>query len=147
MALRDVLGLGKPAKPDLDGLDALTAAAPELRAVGLRATGVGSLCVKQVEGGTIDGNDKFEKSTDEFGFAWLTRRTDSDDVAGLIADLHELAAAGEEAGFGGSLVCALVPFDDGRGSKVAMIYRFGRGTWYPFVPSGPGQRDNERELD
>ena len=27
-----------------------------------------------------------------------------------------------------------------------LIYNFKRGAFYPFVPAGPQQRDNEREL-
>lgn len=137
----------KPAKPLLDGLTTLPAAAAALRDAGLRPTGVGAVCVKPVEGGVVSGSASFEMTTDEFGYHWLTCRTSPDDLTRLVDELHRLVVAGEEAGFGPSLLCALVPFSDGDAPNVGLIYRFSRGTWYPFVPIGKDQRDNVRELD
>lgn len=136
----------KPPKPFLGGLTTLPAAAAALREAGLRPTGVGSICVKPIEGGVVSGSANFEMSTDEYGHNWLTRRTSPDDVAGLTDDLHELVVAGDAAGFGSALLCALVPFTDGS-TTIALIYRFSRGTWYPFAPTGNEQRDNVRELE
>lgn len=148
MGLRSaLLGLGRPAKPDLEGLGALTTAAPALLAAGLGPTGAGSICVKPVAEGTVDGSAKFEKSTDSYGYTWLTRRTSTADLPTLLADLHELGVGGEAAGFGGALLCALVPFSDANGSTVGLVYRFSRGSWYPFVPTGEQQRDSRRELE
>lgn len=141
-----LFGRTKTAKPYLGGLTTLPAAATALREAGLRPTGVGSVCVKPIEGGVVSGSENFEMSNDEYGHNWLTRRTSPDDITGLTDDLHDLVVAGDEAGFGSALLCALVPFTDGT-STVGLIYRFTRGTWYPFVPVGEGQRDNVRELD
>jgi hypothetical protein len=148
MGLLDSLrGRNKAPQPYLDGLQALPAAAATLRAGGLKPTGVGSVCVRPVEDGQVGGSEKFELSTDEFGFHWLTRRTTPENVSGLVGDIHQLVADAEAAGFGPSLLCALVTFSDGRNPTVGLIYRFSRGTWYPFAPTGKDQRDNVRELE
>lgn len=145
--LDSVLGRGKAAPPDLEGLRSLPAAAATLRAAGLRPTGVGTICVKPVDGGTIDGSEKFVKTTDEYGYTWLTCRTSPDDISRLVDDLHELGVAGDDAGFGPALLCALVTFSDGRTPNIGLVYRYKRGAWYPFAPTGIEQRDNARELE
>lgn len=140
-----LLNRSKQAKPLLDGLTMLPAAAGALREAGLRSTGVGAVCVRPVEGGSVGGSDRFELSTDEFGYTWLTGRFAADDLTRLVEELHALVVSADEAGFGPSLLCALIPFSDGT-STVGLIYRFRHGTWYPFVPTGKDQRDNAREL-
>jgi hypothetical protein len=142
-----LLSRSKPAKPFLDGLTTLPAAATALRAMGLRPTGTAAVCVRPVEGGVVSGSASFEMSTDEFGYHWLIGRFSPDDVNRLVQEVHQLVVAGEEAGFGQSLLCALVPFSDGRKPTVGLVYRFKHGTWYPFAPSGPQERDNARELE
>jgi hypothetical protein len=142
-----LLGRTKVAKPYLDGLTTLPMLAAALRNAGLRPTGAASVCVKPLEGGVVSGSADFDMSSDEFGFTWLTRRTTSDDAGRLADDLHRLVVAGDEAGFGSALLCAVVPFSDGRKPTVALIYRFTRGTWYPFAPIDTDQRDNVRELE
>jgi hypothetical protein len=142
-----LLSRSKPAKPYLNGLTTLPAAAAALREAGLRPTGVAAVCVKPIDGGVVSGSEKFAMSTDEYGHNWLTRRTSPDDVQRLTDDVHELVVAGEEAGFGSALLCVLVPFTGAGKPDFALIYRFSRGTWYPFAPVGADQRDNARELE
>jgi hypothetical protein len=164
MGLLDtLLGRTKPVKPNLDDLFALPTAAVTLQAAGnLRPTGVGSVCVKPAEGGgfagledqidallsvnTADGQRRFDRSTDLFGFTWLTRNGSADDVAGLVTELHGANASLDEAGFGPALLCTLVAFTDGEHPPVGLVYLYKRGTWYPFAPTGPSRRDNAREL-
>jgi hypothetical protein len=164
MGLLDtILGRTKPAKPDLDALFALPSAAVTLQAAGgLRPTGSGSVCVKAAEGGafeglrteveqllavdTPDGQRKYDETTDDYGFTWLTRRTSPDDVSGLVTDLHAVNSTLDGAGFGPALLCTLVGFKDDNNPTVGMVYLYKRGTWYPFVPVGPNRRDNAREL-
>jgi hypothetical protein len=164
MGLLDtILGRTKPAKADLDELFSLPSAAVTLQAAGgLVSTGVGSVCVKAAEGAAFaglqdevdallavdaeDGQHKYEQTKDSFGFTWLTRRTSSDDVSGLITDLHAINATLDAAGFGAALLCTLVGFSDGQQPAVGLVYLYKRGTWYPFVPTGPNRRDNQREL-
>jgi hypothetical protein len=164
MGLLDtLLGRTKPVKPNLDDLFALPTAAVTLQAAGeLRPTGVGSVCVKPTEGGgfagledqidqllsvnTADGQRRFDRSTDSFGFTWLTRNGSPDDVSGLVTELHGANASLDEAGFGPALLCTLVAFTDGEHPPVGLVYLYKRGTWYPFAPTGPNRRDNAREL-
>jgi hypothetical protein len=164
MGLLDtLLGRTKPVKPNLDDLFALPTAAVTLQAAGeLRPTGVGSVCVKPTEGGGFagledqidqllsvdptDGQQRFDRTTDSFGFTWLTRRTSPDDVSGLVTELHGANASLDSAGFGPALLCTLVAFTDGEHPPVGLVYLYKRGTWYPFAPTGPNLRDNAREL-
>jgi hypothetical protein len=167
MGLLDtILGRTKPVKPDLDELFALPSAAVTLEAgMGLKPTGVGSVCVKPAEGGGFAGlreqidqllaadNDKYTEEKDSFGFSWITRHGDPADLPDLVSDLHSINASLSDAGFGPALLCTLVvfkptqptPAGDG-GSPVGLVYLYKRGTWYPFVPTGKETRDNAREL-
>jgi hypothetical protein len=163
MGLLDtILGRSKPVKPDLDELFALPSAAITLEAgLDLVPTGIGSVCVKPAEGGGFAGlreqidqllaadNDKYESSTDSFGFTWLTRHGDPADLQDLVADLHTVNASLADAGFGPALLCTLVVFRARTahgGRPVGLVYLYKRGTWYPFVPTGTESRDNAQEL-
>jgi hypothetical protein len=164
MGLLDtILGRSPQAKPDLDALFALPSAAVTLQAAAnLRPTGVGSVCVKAAEGHAFegladqieqllavdadDGNRKYEESTDDFGFRWLTRRTSPDDLSGLVTDLHAVNSTLDGAGFGPALLCTLVAITDGEAPTLGLVYLYKRGTWYPFAPTGKDKRDNSREL-
>jgi len=163
MGLLDTfLGRSKPVKPDLDALFALPSAAVTLQAAAnLRPTGAGSVCVKAAEGGAFEGlqgeidellavdtggTSKYDKTTDTYGFTWLTRRTSPEDISGLITDLHAVNSTLDGAGFGPALLCTLVAFSDGKSPTFGLVYLYKRGTWYPFAPNGPTTRDNSREL-
>ena len=160
MGLLDtILGRSKPVKPDLDALFALPSAAVTLQAsLGLRPTGVGSVCVKPAEGGGYAGlrqqidellaadNDKYDETKDSFGFSWITRSGSPDDLPDLVTDLHAVNSSLADAGFGPALLCTLVVFNDGSSPAIGLVYLYKRGTWYPFAPTGPDKRDNSREL-
>jgi hypothetical protein len=165
MGLLDtILGRTKPAKPDLDDLFALPSAAVTLEAgMGLKATGIGSVCVKPAEGGGFAGlreqiqqlldadADKYTEVTDSFGFSWITRTGEGGDLSDLVADLHAVNASLADAGFGPALLCTLATFtgsaaSEGGAAPVGLVYLYKRGTWYPFVPTGKDKRDNAREL-
>ena len=49
-------------------------------------------------------------------------------------------------GFGPQLLCSLVPFQDPRGTRMALIYLYKRGTFYPFAPQADERRDSVVEL-
>lgn len=160
MGLLDtIIGRSKRVKPNLDALFAMPSAAVGLEAsLGLKPTGVGSVCVKPVEGAGFAGlreqidellkadNDKYDESKDSFGYSWITRRGSADDMSDLVTDLHAVNSSLQDAGFGPALLVTVVVFSDGHSSPVALVYLYKRGTWYPFVPVGPDQRDNTREL-
>jgi hypothetical protein len=158
--LDSLLGRSKPAKPDLDQLFALPSAALTLESgAGFRPTGLGSVCYKAVEGGGFaqleqdvqalldaDGGPQVEQSTDSYGFTWLLMRHDPADVAGLVTDLHAVNSSLENAGFGPSLLCSLVSFRDGAGRRLALVYLYKRGAFYPFAPLDGERRDTALEL-
>ncbi len=160
MGLLDtILGRTKPVKPDLDALFALPSAAVTLDAsLGLKPTGVGSVCVKPAEGGGFAGlreqidqllaadNDKYDETKDSFGFSWITRSGSGDDLSDLVTDLHAVNSSLADAGFGPALLCTMVVFRDASAPPIGLVYLYKRGTWYPFAPTGADQRDNSREL-
>ena len=148
MGFLDALfGRSKPAKPDLDQLFAVPSAAITLDVVaGFTPTGVGAVCFKALEGGSFarletdiaalldaDGGPAVQRSRDEFGFTWLVVRGDPTDVAGLVTDLHAINSTLENDGYGPALLCSLVTFADASGRRLALVYLYKRGTFYPFA--------------
>ena len=51
-----------------------------------------------------------------------------------------------DGGFGPQLLCTLVGFRDDAGRRLAIVYLFKRGTFYPFAPLDGERRDNALEL-
>jgi hypothetical protein len=162
--LDTLLGRSKPVKPDLDRLFALPTAAVTLEAAaGFAPTGLGSVCFRAAEGGAfarlqsdvqelLDANEgpRVELSNDSYGYTWLLARHSPDDLPALVTDLHAVNASLESAGFGPHLLCSLAGFrgpePDGR--RLALVYLYKRGTFYPFapLPGGVERRDNALEL-
>ncbi|MFC4591134.1 PspA-associated protein PspAB [Sphaerisporangium corydalis] len=155
--LDSLLGRTKPVKPNLDTLFALPSAAVTLEAAtGFVPTGLGSVCFRAAEGGAFAllerditallGDAEVEQSSDSFGYTWLVVHRPPDDVSDLVTDLHGVNSSLEAAGFGPSLLCSLVTFADPSGRRLAVVYLYKQGTFFPFVPL-PGQhRDNALEL-
>ena len=151
-------GRTKPKAPQLDALFALPAAAVTLQtSADFTMTGRGAVCFRPAEGpafaqtlsdvvALLDNDDDpdVEQITDEFGFTWLLAR--QDDVGALVTDLHAVTTSLEAQGFGHAMLCALVSFTDPSGRRLAVVYLYKQGTFYPFAPTGPQQRDNVLEL-
>ncbi|MGV9349407.1 PspA-associated protein PspAB [Streptomyces spiralis] len=171
MGLLDILlGRTKPAPPDLDQLFGLPSAAVTLEAAaGLRPTGQGAVCFATVEGAAFEQTHRevqalldadtdrtgppVELSKDPYGYSWLVSRRAPDQLPELVNDLHAVNSAMEVNGFGPQLLCSLVGFADGEaaggtGRRLALVYLYKRGTFYPFapLPDRPHQRDNALEL-
>ena len=160
-----VLGRTKPAKADLDDLFALPSAALTLQAgLDFAPTGLGSVCFKAAEGAAfartqtdvqqlLDSSSagsapKVELSKDSFGYTWLLVRHDPADVPGLVTDLHAVNSGLQDAGFGPQLLCSLISFAHADGRRLALVYLYKRGTFYPFAPLGTDQsRDNALEIE
>lgn len=160
-----VLGRTKPVKADLDDLFALPSAALTLQAgLDFAPTGLGSVCFKAAEGAAfartqtdvqqlLDSSSagsapKVELSKDSFGYTWLLVRHDPADVPGLVTDLHAVNSGLQDAGFGPQLLCSLISFAHADGRRLALVYLYKRGTFYPFVPLGGDQRrDNALEIE
>ncbi len=153
-----ITGRTKPKTAQLDALFSLPAAAITLEtAAGFTMTGRGAICFRAAEGpafsqtlsevvALLDNDDDpdVEITTDSFGFTWLLAR--QEDMGELVTDLHAVTTSLELQGFGPSILCALVSFTDLSGRSLALVYLSKQGTFYPFTPTGPQQRDNVLEL-
>ncbi|MFD0775329.1 hypothetical protein ACFQZ2_15450 [Streptomonospora algeriensis] len=165
--LRALLGRSKPAQPDLDALFGLPSAAITLQATaGLRPTGTGSVAFRAPEGRAFGelqqsvtellnagSGPRVEATADEYGYTWLVLEAPAQPadpstggLSELVTDIHAVNSSLEANGYGPSLLCSLVAFaaDDGR--RVALVYLYKRGTFYPFAPLPGQRRDNALEL-
>lgn len=157
--LDKVMGRSRPVGANLDQMFAIPDAAITLEsALGLQPTGLGSVSFRLAEGGAsaavaddvqalldADNGPKVERSKDAFGYTWLLVRHDPRDVSALVTDLHAINSTLEGNGFGPTLLCSLVSFSQ-PGRRVALVYLYKRGSFYPFVPVGDNQRDSALEL-
>lgn len=153
-----LLGRTRPVRPDLDALFALPSAAVTLEAAtGLRPTGAGAVCFKGAEGGAFARmlgeaqalSGPVRETRDAFGYTWLLRSGAPDDLSALVTDLHAVNSELEAGGFGPSLLCSLLAFAgtvEGTPRRLALVYLYKRGTFYPFAPTGPERRDTAFEL-
>ncbi|MFE5888857.1 hypothetical protein [Streptomyces sp. NPDC056468] len=166
MGLLDILlGRTKPVAPDLDQLFGLPSAAITLEAAaGFRPTGSGAVCFATVEGAVFEQTHRevqalldadaeregrpVQLTRDGYGYSWLVSRRAPEQLPELVNDLHAVNSAMEVNGFGPQLLCSLAGFEDDRGRRLALVYLYKRGTFYPFAPL-PGaaeRRDNPLEL-
>ena len=155
-----LLGRSQPKAPDLDALFSVPQAALTLEAgAGFQPTGVGSVCYRENEGAAFanvqadvqqlldaDGGKPVERTSDGFGFTWLTCRQDPGSVTDLVTELHAVNRSLEEQGFGPSLLCSVVGFTDASGRPLGLVYLYKRGSFYPFAPLSGERRDNSLEL-
>ncbi|MFJ3805051.1 hypothetical protein ACIPWE_01560 [Streptomyces sp. NPDC090073] len=166
MGLLDILlGRTKPVAPDLDQLFALPSVAVTLQAAaGFTPTGHGAVCFATVEGAAFEQTHRevqalldadadrsgppVELRQDDYGYSWLVSRRAPDQLPQLVNDLHAVNSSMEVNGFGPQLLCSLAGFTDDAGRRLALVYLYKRGTFYPFAPlSGTAQRrDNALEL-
>jgi len=162
--LDTLLGRTKPVQPKLDDLFALPSAAVTLEAgAGFTPTGSGSVCFRPVEGRSFadvqkdvtellnmssgtDGGLPVEVSKDDYGFTWVVDSRMSSEIDALVTDLHAVNSALVDNGFGPQLLCTMVAFRDAQERRLALIYLFKRGTFYPFAPLVGEKRDNALEL-
>lgn len=157
-----LLGRTKPKKPNLDDLFALPDAAITLQAATrFTPTGSGSVSYRAVEGSAFstmqddikdllsrEPGTKITPSVDPYGFSWLVVEHESPDASGLVTDLHAVNTSLESQGFGPMLLCSLMYFTNPKGDRLALVYLYKRGTFYPFVPvdAGKQQRNSALEL-
>ncbi|MFE9026680.1 hypothetical protein ACFYOA_10515 [Streptomyces iakyrus] len=166
MGLLDILlGRTKPVGADLDRLFALPSAAVTLEAAaGFTPTGRGAVCFATVEGAAFEQSHRevqalldadtdregppVELRQDDYGYSWLVSRRSPDRLAALVNDLHAVNSQLEVNGFGPQLLCSLAGFEDRSGRRLALVYLYKRGTFYPFapLPDGTERRDSPLEL-
>ena len=156
-----VTGRRRPARADLDALFAVPSAAVTLQtATGFTPTGSGSVCYRAAGGAAFAALQAeivelleadpdappVAVTGDTFGFTWLTVTDDPADTGGLCTDLHAVNTSLQAQGFGDGLLCSLIPFTDATGRRLGLVYLYKQGTFYPFAPTGPRQRDNLLEI-
>ena len=156
-----VTGRRRTPPANLDSLFEVPSAAITLQTeLGLTPTGEASVCYRAAAGVAFDTTARdvvtllqadptappVRLETDSFGFTWLSVTGSADDTAGLCTDLHAVNTSLEANGFGPGLLCTLVPFADNGGRRVGLVYLYKQGTFYPFAPTGPRQRDNLTEI-
>jgi hypothetical protein len=157
-----LLGRTKPVQPDLDRLFALPSAAITLAAsTSFTPTGVGSVAFREMEGRAfsdveadvrqlLDSDAEktmpVEVTTDSYGFTWMVIRQPADQFEALVTNLHAVNSTLADNGFGPSLLCSLVTFHDPRERRLAIVYLYKRGTFYPFAPLPGEKRDSGLEL-
>lgn len=159
--LDGLLGRKEPPAPKLDNLFALPAAAITLQvSLGFTPTGSGSVVFRAVNGVAfdelrdeltailgVDGGAPIETSADSFGYTWLVRRTAPPDVAALVTDLHAVNATLTDNGFGPSLLATVVWFAHDDGRRLAVVYLYKQGTFYPFAPVDDAARRRDQMLE
>jgi hypothetical protein len=163
VGLRDALfGRTKQVAPQLDNIFALPGAALTLQSeLDLVSSGQAGLCFKAGSGESsklsdddimellnFDAEkDSVSLSTDDLGFKWLV--VNDPTVDGLVTKIHAANSTMVDHELGPRLLCAVFGFvpasPPGEGS-VRLVYLLKQGTFYPFAPTGPNQRDNELEL-
>ncbi|SHI26689.1 PspA-associated protein PspAB [Streptomyces sp. 3214.6] len=173
-----LLGRTKPVVPDLDQLFALPSAAVTLEAAaGFTPTGQGAVCFATVEGSAFEQTHREVQALldadtdrtgppvrlvrDDYGYSWLVSQRSPDELSLLVNDLHAVNSAMEVNGFGPQLLCSLAGFEErtvgtdgteepgtGSGRRLALVYLYKRGSFYPFapLPGGGRRRDNPLEL-
>ncbi|PPS69039.1 MULTISPECIES: PspA-associated protein PspAB [Streptomyces] len=165
MGLLDILlGRTKPVVADLDRLFALPSAAVTLEAAaGFTPTGQGAVCFASVEGAAFEQSHRevqalldadidrdgppVELRRDDYGYSWLVSRRTPDRLSALVNDLHAVNSQMEVNGFGPQLLCSLAGFEDSSGRRLALVYLYKRGTFYPLCTlTGQRKRDNALEL-
>ena len=157
-----MFGRTKQAAPNLDNLFALSTAALTLQSeLDLVSSGEAGLCFKAGSGESSlltdddikqlldfdEANNKVTFTKDDLGFQWLI--VHDPDFEALVTRIHSADTSMVEHGLGPRLLCAVFGFvpktPPGEGS-VRLVYLMKQGTFYPFAPTGPSQRNNELEL-
>lgn len=155
-----VLGRTPAVKPNLDQLFGISDAAITLQLEsGFLPTGYASVAFRATEGGAFasmqaelkqlldaDEGPEIVTSQDAYGYTWLLVQHDPADLASLVTDLHAANTSLEEQGFGPMLLCSLVSFRNDKGQRLALVYLYKRGAFYPFAPLEGQTRDSALEL-
>ncbi|MDQ3933490.1 MAG: hypothetical protein M3340_02540 [Actinomycetota bacterium] len=105
--------------------------------------GIVSETEELLRGQAEDTGTTVESKDDQFGYRWMVLR--DDDFEDLVVAVNVVSSQLETSGYGDRLLAAVFAFEQ-EGKPVYFIYNFKRGAYYPFVPKGARQRDNEHEF-
>ena len=153
-----LLGRTRPVPANLDRLFALPSAGVTLQAaLGLVPTGAAGVCFKPAEGADFATSDQeflalldvdhipTQVVDDKFGYRWVLLRAGGLDD--LVTAAHAINSTLADHGYGSQLLCSAFGFASHEPAKqVLLVYLYKRGTFYPFAPTGPQQRDTQLEL-
>jgi hypothetical protein len=165
-----LLGRTKPVEANLEALFGLPGAIITLQASqDLEPTNVAGVCYKPMAGQRFartseemsellglagSGDDApggfVRQEEDKYGYHWVV--VGSGDFQTLVNQIHVVNTTLEEDGYGPQLLCSVFGFRPsgaapGGEATVYLVYLYKRGTFYPFMPLGPGERrDVETEL-
>lgn len=93
---------------------------------------------------------------DKFGYRWII--VTGGGLDDLVTRVHMVHSSLEDGGWSQQLLCSVFAFGPGadagaapdvlggRSGPLYLVYLAKRGTFYPFCPTGPEQRDAELEL-
>lgn len=159
--LDSLLGKKRLKAANLDRLFALSTAQVTLQVEqGLRSSGAAAVVYKPLSAGEFslaademqellhaaarESGSDVDRRSDSYGFEWLILNdTDFED---LVTAVHLISSELQAKGFGERLLAAAFRFDGGE-HPVYLIYGYKRGAFWPFIPTGDGQkRDNANEL-
>lgn len=88
-----------------------------------------------------------ETQTDNFGFRWIILHDKA--FEDLVATIHMVSLTLTDKGFSEQLLAAVFRLNqaDAGNRPVYWVYSYKRGSFYPFIPQGSGERrDNAAEL-
>jgi hypothetical protein len=163
--LDTILGRTKPVQPKLDDLFALPSAAIQLQAAaGFEPTGSGSVCFRAPEGKPFadiqnEVRDLLDMDADKgeglpvevikdtYAYTWLVANHLSDETEALVTDLHAVNSTLVDNGYGPQLLCTLVAFRDSSHRRLALVYHYKRGTFYPFAPLNEQRQERDNALE
>ncbi|MEX2425979.1 MAG: hypothetical protein WD401_04360 [Thermomicrobiaceae bacterium] len=93
---------------------------------------------------TRDTGASFRTHSDNYGFDWII--LEDSDFEDMVATIHVVSTTLIEHQFGDRILAALFRFHDRNDRAVYWFYNFRRGMFYPFIPTGPQERDNAEEM-
>jgi len=162
--LETLFGRTKPVKSKSEQLFAMSTASITLQTkLDLQAAGAAGIVFRPVDSsyfreaeqelsGLLALSSKedavhVESQTDRFGFRWIILH--DSEFEDLVATIHMVSLTLTEKGFGDQLLAAVFRLNQGDAGNrpVYWVYNYKRGSFYPFVPQGSGERrDNAAEL-
>lgn len=157
--LDTIMGKSKLPKAKVDKLFAISTASITLEVnLGLKAAGSAGICFKPMESSRYaaarleieellqyscrETGTEYKVQKDEFNYLWVVLK--DPDFEDLVTNIHLVTQTLIEHGFSEQLLCAIYRFQGE--STVYWIYNYKQGAYYPFVPKGDHQRDNNLEF-